>query len=199
MSKGSGGTRKANNYQPTYTELQDKVVGEIAKGEIPDYDIWSDMSYEEKELALQMAGFTGLASSDGIENGDLYIAQAREDLVSGLAENLSNMDSGYGVIDDKTYTFGYKDGTLKEVSELTNDFEGVVKDGQSFATQRNKVNSLIGDRNLLFVTETSGNNQPRYYVKNREGMKALKKYGDFEEWKGGRGEKKRDYIQDDWI
>lgn len=30
-------------------------------------------------------------------------------------------------------------------------------------------------------------------------MAALKRYGGFEEWHNGRGERHRDYIQDDWI
>lgn len=200
MSKGNGSIRSnASAPQPTYTELQDRVVSQIAKGEIPDYDIWSDMSYDEKELALELAGFTGLASEDDIDNGDLYIAESRADFVSTLADDLSNIAGGYGIMDDRYYTFGYKDGSQKEINEYTNDFEGVVKEGSSFTADKNKVNALLGDRNLLFVTRTSGSDQPKYFVKNKEGMKALKKYGNFEEWKNGRGEKRRDYIQDDWI
>ena len=34
---------------------------------------------------------------------------------------------------------------------------------------------------------------------NNKGKELFKKFGNFEEWKNGRGEIKRDYIQDDWI
>ena len=56
-------------------------------------------------------------------------------------------------------------------------------------------------RKVEAIIRSDGYNQPTYYISKgstTDGETAMRKYG-FELWKNGRGDKKRDYIQDDWI
>lgn len=47
------------------------------------------------------------------------------------------------------------------------------------------------------IIRTDAGGQPTFYLA-KGGEQRMREYG-FELWKNGRGEKKRDYIQDDWI
>ena len=69
----------------------------------------------------------------------------------------------------------------------------------SWRTAWTIIKNSLNLRNLVFILRTDGYEEPNYWVKNDVGLRLLKKYGEFEEWKNGRGEKRRDYIQDDWI
>ena len=76
MAKSSGGTRAkkpTNNSSDYLSESQyQSLVKSIAKNDIPDTDLWEQLSKEQQELALMEAGFSG-AITDELENGTVYI------------------------------------------------------------------------------------------------------------------------------
>lgn len=212
MSKGSGSTRSLSPSQSTaniaetgyYSKQQYEhlleSVGKNQEWNKSDRDIWDEMNDDQRYLALMESGFTGLSSDDDIEIGNLYYATSKKELVSWLAEQMANEATDYGSIDVMSFAIGYEDGSVKHYDSTQNDFNlSKITNNQNWETQQATVNSIIQTGKIRFILYSDAWGQPQYYVKNDKGMQLLKKYGGFEEWKKGRGEKKRDYIQDDWV
>ena len=194
----------AEYYTP---EQQYKIAEIIHKGKFVYFDdkklihVWNEvMDLEHRELTLMMAGFTGLTNEELETNGTLYFPITKEDVLSLLSEALLNEFLGYGMDDSYMFTIGYKDGTIKTYSHGDCDFtpKRPLTNYQYGRTQEKIIRSSLHLRDIAFIVMSDGYEEPVYYT-TKEGLTALKKYGDFEEWHDGRGEKQRDYIQNDWI
>lgn len=202
MAKTSGGVRnqkspnKINNDYLSESQYK-SLVDAIAKNDIPNNDLWESLSDEQQELALMEAGFTG-AITDDLSNGTVYIPAMKDDMVSRFQEDLVNEMQGYGMDDSTSWTILYKDGSKKYLNhDIENDFDGVhITKGMYKQAYTNAKNALQISK-VAAIIKTDGYDQPRYYVA-KGGEKQMHDYG-FEFWKKGRGEKKRNYIQDDWI
>ncbi len=205
MAKGSGTTRTkypsknnggGNDGYMTESQYQ-SLVDAIAKNEIPNNDLWESLSNEQQELALMEAGFSG-AITDDLDNGTVYIEEKKDTLVSWFQEDLVNEMQGYGMDDSVQWTVLYKDGSKKYLShDMENDFDSThITAGMYKQAYTNAKNALKLSQ-VAAIIKTDGYDQPRYYVA-KGGEKQMHDYG-FEFWKHGKGEKKRNYLQDDWI
>ena len=191
------------NYTP---QQQEELIRIIAKGgfvsfEMEQYQVWQDlMRLEDRELTLMMAGFTGLTNEELETFGSIYFPITKEDILSILVEALSNELQGYGMDDSTMFTIGYKDGTIVNYSHLDCDFtpKRPLTNNQSGSTQDKVIRSSLNTRDIAFLIMTDGYEEPVYYA-TKNGMATLKRYGGFEEWHNGRGERQREYIQDDWV
>lgn len=202
MAKASGGTRtktpnKEYNADGITGKQWDSLVKTIANGDIPDIDLWDELNQEQHQTILMEAGFSG-AISDDLDQGQIYLPIYKKDIVAEFQDALVNEMQGYGMDDSTSYTVLYKDGTRKYLShDMENDFEdtkiSVKMPKQSYTNAKN----ALKISNVAAIIRSDGYGQPRYYVA-KGGEQAMRDYG-FEFWKGGKGEKKRDYIQDDWI
>lgn len=214
MAKSSGGTRNKkpiNNPAATQFErnltpaLMDAIADRIAKGgyvtfERAEANAWEDMTLDERELTLMLAGFTGLTNDELDGNGTLYVPIDKKQLVEEFQEALTNEMGFHGMDDSTIFTIGYKDGSRKYLSEMENDFEDSgITTSQSSRTQWEKAKAALKLRDVAYIIRSDGYQEPNYWVNGADGMRQLKQYGGFEEWKKGRGEKSRQYIQDDWI
>ena len=215
MAKSSGGTRNKkpiNNPAATQPERyltpaqQDAIADRIAKGGIVSFsrseaEAWSEMTRDERELTLMLAGFTGLIDEDEFEDlGTIYMPIAKSALVEEFQEALANEMGFHGMDDSTTFTIGYKDGSRKYLSRDENDFDDAgITANQTSRTQWAEAKSALRLRDVAYIIRTNGYDEPNYYANGKQGMRLLKESGRFEEWKKGRGEKPRQYIQDDWI
>ena len=189
------------------TEQQDKLAEIIGKGGYVTIDdselvqVWQDvMDVDQRELTLMLAGFTGLTNEELETTGTLYFPMSKKDILDLLVEALRNEMDGYGMDDSLMFTIGYKDGSVKTFSHDYCDFSPIrpLTDNQYVSTQEKIIRSSLNLKDLSFIIMTDGYQEPTYFATKR-GLSALKNYGGFEEWHNGRGEKQRDYIQDDWI
>lgn len=186
---------------------QNKIVDIINKGGYISFEdklgnIWyNKMSLEDRELTLMLAGFTGFINIDELEDsGTIYMPIKRDNLLGTLEDNIRNYATGYGIDDSTMWIIGYSDNSIKTFSELENDLDIPELDINTSRTKINKViNSCINIQKVLFILNINGYNEPTVWIKNNKGKELFKKFGNFEEWKHGRGEIKRDYIQDDWV
>lgn len=188
-------------------EQQDAIAEIIHKGGyvcLDDkelYHVWSEiMDLEQREITLMLAGFTGLTNEELEINGTLYFPVTKDRILVELCEALRNELQGYGMIDGTMFTIGYKNGTIKTYSHDDCDFtpKHPLTNNQYGSTQERIIRSSLQLREITFIIMSDGFQEPTYYA-TKSGLPALKKYGGFEEWHNGRGEKQRDYIQDDWI
>ena len=195
---------KEDIYSP---DDQDKIADIINKGGYISFedklgDIWyNKMSLEDRELTLMLAGFTGFINKDELaESGTFYIPIERDNLLGILEDDITNYTTGYEIDDSTMWIIGYSDNSIKTFSELENDLDVPELDINTSRTKiKNVVKSCINIQKVLFILNTNGYNEPTVWIKNNKGKELFKKFGNFEEWKNGRGEIKRDYIQDDWI
>ena len=212
MSKDSGGTRSSypgkSNAAPKSYGLTggayDHLVNSIANDADwtqGDVSAWEEMDNDQRYLALMESGFSGLTGGvDDMDMGTLYYARSKKELMSSLAEEMANEVAGYGGQSTKSFTIGYKDGSIKSYSDLGSSYDlKKLTNNQGWTTQQATVSSIVKSKDINYILYQDGFSQPRYYAKNEAALNQLKKYGDFEVWKKGRGEKRRDYIQDDWI
>ena len=188
-------------------EQQDKIAEIIHKGGYVSLDenklihVWYDiMDLEQRELTLMLAGFNGLTNEELETNGTLYFPVAKVEILSLLCEALINELQGYGMDDSYVFTIGYKDGTVKTYSHDDCDFipKRPLTIYQYGRTQDGIIRSSLHLRDIAFIIMSDGYEEPIYFA-TKEGLPALKRYGGFEEWHNGVGERRRDYIQDDWI
>lgn len=173
----------------------DEVVSSIERNDNINSDIVSKMDVAQIELALMVAGFTG-AVSDDLENGTVYIPAEKEDLIREFQDELVNEMEGYG-LPDSFWTVLYKDGTRKFLDEEQNDYEDFGFTKTACKQNYNRARAALHLRDVAAIIRSDGYDQPRYFV-NKGGEQQMRDYG-FEFWQDGRGEKQRDYIQDDWI
>lgn len=166
-------------------------------------DAWGDMTTDERDLTLMYAGFTGMIDEDEYENfGTIYIPMDKKKLVEELKEQLVNDWQGYGVEESTMFTIGYKDGSRKYLSQLESDFEPSrpVTNRTTSRSASELAQGSIKLRDVAYIIRSNGYDEPNYWVANNDTAKELlRKYGNFEFWRKGRGEKRRSYIQDDWI
>ncbi len=188
-------------------EQQEKIAVAIAKGGYVSLDdkelvhVWYDiMDLEQREQTLMIAGFTGLTNEELETNGTIYFPIAKDEILSMLSEALINELQGYGMDESFMFTIGYHDGTVKTYSHGDCDFtpKRPLTNYQYGRTQDRIIRSSLHLREITFIIMSDGYQEPTYFA-TRNGLPALKRYGGFEEWHNGRGEGRRDYIQDDWI
>ena len=188
-------------------EQQDKIAEIIHKGGYVSLDdkelihVWYDMmDLEQRELTLMLAGFNGLTNEELETNGTLYFPVAKDEILSMLCEALINELLGYGMDDSYMFTIGYKDGTVKTYSHDDCDFtpKRPLTIYQYGRTQDKIIRSSLHLRDIAFIIMSDGYEEPVYFATNN-GIPTLKRYGCFEEWHNGVGERRRDYIQYDWI
>ena len=187
----------------------DEIADFIASGETRGflsfdrdmYEDWQGMTTDEKDLTLMLAGFTGMINDEYEEYGTIYMPTAKKGLVSEIEEALDNEWTGYGMEDSTVFTIGYKDGTTKRISADDNEFEPKQRITPNTSPREvwRRARAAIGMSNVAYIVRTNGYDEPSYWVANDEGKQMMKDYFGFEEWKKGRGEKRRSYIQDDWI
>lgn len=170
-----------------------------ASGDMSLPDI--ELDENQQALTLMEAGFTGAV--DDINSGMLYYPDTKKNMVELFVNDLVNEMSGMGMDDSTTYSILYNDGTRKYLSNddpsdfVNNDKirSGITKKIYSDAKNALKISKVEA------IIRSDGYNQPTYYISKgstTDGETAMRKYG-FELWKNGRGDKKRDYIQDDWV
>ena len=167
-----------------------------------DEDIWyNKLNLEERELILMQAGFTGLIDRDELEeNGTIYYPVEKDLFWGYLEDDVNNFIEGNELDDSVRWTFGYKDGSTKDFSASDNELNiPELGTSQSKSKLSSIFNKCINIQKLVYILHTDGYGEPFYWCKNELGKKLLKEYGKFEEWNNGRGELKRDYVQDDWI
>lgn len=188
-------------------EQQDKIAEIIHKGGYVSLDdkelihVWYDMmDLEQRELTLMLAGFNGLTNEELETNGTLYFPVAKDEILSMLCEALINELLGYGMDDSYMFTIGYKDATVKTYSHDDCDFtpKRPLTIYQYGRTQDNIIRSSLHLRDIAFIIMSDGYEEPVYFA-TKNGLPTLKRYGCFEEWHNGVGERRRDYIQYDWI
>ena len=201
MAKGSGGTRAKKPSKKSSDYISENqyqsLVDSINKNEIPNNDLWEQLSKEQQELALMEAAFSG-AITDDLEHGTVYIEAEKNDLVSSFQEDLVNEMQGYGMDDSTSWTILYKDGSKKYLShDMENDFDDTHITKGMFKQAYTNAKNALKISNVAAIIKSDGYEQPRYYIA-KGGEKQMRDYG-FEFWKKGRGEKKRNYIQDDWV
>ena len=188
-------------------EQQDKIAEIIHKGGYVTFEdnelvhVWNDvMDLEQRELTLMMAGFTGLTNEELETNGTLYFPVPKKDILDMLIEALNNEEAGYGMDETTMFTVGYRDGDIQVFQHGFCDLKTVrpLTDRQSGRTRDKIISISLKVQQIAFLIMTDGYEEPVYFA-TRQGLPALKKYGGFEEWHNGVGEKQRDYIQDDWV
>lgn len=212
MGKNSGNTRRStpsssspsNSPERYMTPTRmDAIADKIAKGGYVSIDdeAWVDeMTLDERELTLMLAGFTGLTNEELDENGTFYVPLDKDRLVEEFQEALSNEVAYNGMDENTFFTIGYKDGSRKYLSHDENDFDDAkITYTQSPSTQWSKAKSALKLRDVAYILRSDGYQEPNYWANGKDGLNLLKQYGGFEEWKKGRGERRRQYIQDDWI
>jgi hypothetical protein len=205
MGKQSGGTRKKgpNKASQMIDYLTDaeynSIIDDIVNKNTPN-DAWNKMSQDQRELALMEAGFSG-AISDDFDLGNIYYEVSKDSIVDFVRDDIQNrsIDDGIYFDDSISVHILYKDGKRKYIDESTNDFDDIhITDNMSYKGQKTAAQNGLKISKVAAIIRYDGYDQPRYYVaKGYESM--LKEYAGFEYWKNGRGEKKRDYIQDDWV
>ena len=201
MAKGNGGTR-GNNPRSMYGGNSDNgltparfegYVNDLASKVYPAG--WDDLDFDRRELALMESGFTGLAD-DGAEN--IMFEQTKDWAIDEAVSAIVNEQS-YGPDADKLITIGYLDGSQKEIGGLgmTVELSKPMTRNQSYKTQEGIAKSSLNTKNIgyIIVNDASGS----YYWSSEKGAPSLRNYTGMEKWTNGRGEKRRDYIQDDWI
>ena len=204
MAKGNGGTRGSNprsmygggnapvDEGMTPAQFQ-RFVNEIAGKEYPVG--WTDLDSSERELALMEAGFTGFAD-DGAEN--ILFPVSESNMIGWLTDAITNdQDYGSRANSDNYFTVGFKDGTMRSVGALGNEIELVrpITGKQSYATEQRIVRQSL--KNVAYITYNDSFRET-YWIANG-GEKQFRSDTGYEKWTNGRGEKRRDYIQDDWI
>lgn len=165
------------------------------------YEDWQAMTTDEKDLTLMLAGFTGMINDEYEDFGTIYMPTGKNGLISEIEEALDNEWTGNGMEESTVFTIGYKDGTTKTISYAENDFEPKERITPNTSSREiwRRARAAIGLRNVAYIVRTNGYDEPNYWVANDAGKAQMKEYFGFEEWKKGRGEKRRQYIQDDWI
>ena len=215
MAKASGSTRRSSpssqasaSVQPERymtPERMDAIADVISRGgyvsfERQDNEAWQDMTLDERELTLMLAGFTGLTNEELDDAGTIYVPIAKQRLVEEFQEALANEMGFNGMDDSVTFTVGYKDGSRKYLSEMENDFsDSGITPQMTSRSQWTRAKQALRLRDVAYIIRSDGYQEPNYWANGADGMQQLKQYGGFEEWKKGRGEKRRQYIQDDWI
>ena len=189
-------------------EQQEQLAQIIHKGGFVDFGqdkdlvhVWQDlMDLEERELTLMHAGFTGLTNEELESNATLYFPVEKKDILDMLFEAIDNEEAGYGMDDSTMFIVGYRDGDIKTFQHNDCDFKTVrpLTNNQSWSTHSKIISTSLKVQQIVFLMMSDGYEEPVYFA-TRQGLPMLKKYGGFEEWHNGRGEKRRDYIQDDWI
>ena len=204
MAKSNGGTRGSNpasmygggnaSVDMGMTPSQfDGMIRTIAGGDYPAG--WTDLDQASRELALMQAGFTGLASEDA---EDIMFEDKRDDILALLADNIVSDSMGYAHDDNISATIVYKDGTSREFNALQNDFDIGSAGRSSSHGLYDRAYRGMDRRNISYVTYSDSGNS-RYYANGEDGMSRLKKDTGYEKWTNGRGTRRRDYVQDDWI
>lgn len=169
------------------TESQyQSLVDAIAKNEIPNNDLWESLSNEQQELALTKAGFSG-AISDDLENGTVYIAKNKNDLVPVFQDDLVNKMQGLGLDDSVEWTVLYKNGSKKHLNALENDFDDSHITASMYKQAYTNAKGALKLSQVAAIIHTDGYGQPWYYVA-KGGEKQMSDYG-FEFWKHGKREK----------
>ena len=188
-------------------EQQYKLAEIIHKGGYVAFEnnelvrVWNDvMDLDHRELTLILAGFTGLTNEELETHDTLYFPVPKKDLLDLLIECLRNELAYYGMDEIMMFTIGYRDGSIKTYSHNDCDFtpKRPLTNNQYSSTQEKIIRSSLHIRNIDFINMSDGYEEPVYFA-TKEGLPDLKKYGGFEDWHNGRGEKQRDYIQDDWL
>ncbi len=180
MAKASGGTRKSSpksNNNDFITQSQyESLVDAIAKNDIPNNDLWEQLSKEQQELALMEAGFSGVITDD-LENGTVYVQATKDELVSNFQEDLVNEMQGYGMEDSTMWTILYKDGSKKYLDhDNYNDFDNVhITKGMYKQAYTNAKNALQLSK-VAAIIKSDGYDQPKYYVA-KGGEKQMHDYG----------------------
>lgn len=187
-----GNNAPAANYPAWMSDAGWKaVLDELAINEYPMG--WQDIDPDHRELALMEAGFNGLAD-DGAE--DIIAEISKDSMRSYIQDTLLNQWTDWEVDNDIMITVGYKDGRnlvneeIQPAKPLTNR--------QSYSTQRKILDQTVFGRNVDFVM-VSGPWGSEYWAQGQSGADRIKAYTGYEKWTNGRGTKRRDYIQDDWI
>lgn len=188
------------NLEYIHDEEEKAAVKAIFNGDNVDNNYWESLDEGHRLLLLQEAGFSGLIGDD-FEMGQLYYPQEKERLLSVLEEAIINEnDERYGMDETQSWAVGYTDGSIRYLNHgLDNDFEMKLSDNQLLGTQYKNARRIIRENKIQWILFSDGYDPPRYWAKNSEALASLKKYGGFEAWVDGVGEKKRDYLKDDWV
>lgn len=212
MSKNSGNTRTSSPsqgwqpdaYEAASEERINAMIDSIHKhGDIyfdrEDMRVWDAMDTDERELMLMQAGFTGMTDMSSGELSVIHKSNIKV-LLAQAEEALVNDWEGYNGSTDNSFAIGYKDGTVKYVDDMSGHFEAPANLARlSSSGKYAAARKMIGNtRNVAFVTNNNSETT-EYAHDTKSGNAMLKKFTGWEEWKGGRGEKRRNYIQDDWV
>lgn len=154
---------------------------------------WDEIDPDSRELALMQSGFTGLAN-EGAD--DIIFESTKEQMQNLISDELLNYWEGTSArsFEDMSITVGYKDGrtaTNEEIQPVR-----PITDRQSYSTQKNIINQSVTGKDVSFVM-VQGSWGSQYWA--ARGDEHINQYTGYEKWTRGRGTKRRDYVQDDWI
>lgn len=200
--------KKQEIYDDRFSDVENKIINKLANGgriewDEDEHDAWEEMDKDTRELMLMVSGFTGLTNDDELEDvGTIYTAIDKKEMFTELIEQMVNYVTKYGMDDSYSYHILYNDNKIIHVSE--DNFEYEFDDtkynrGTSWKTAETLVKKLLKQRNIECILCQNGYGEPYYWCKDDFALARLQKYGGFEYWENGRGEKRRNYIQDDWI
>ena len=203
MAKGNGGTRVSNpsnmygggnasveSFPAWMSEAGwNDVLNDLQAENYPSG--WQDIDPDHRELALMEAGFTGLAS-DGAE--DIITEVSKDHILSYVSDEILNRWLGQEGSNDIMITVGHTDGKTYTDEEIEPSRK--ITDRQSYATQKNIIKQTMTGRDVSFVL-VQGPWGSNYWA--AKGNDHIQQHTGYERWKNGRGEKRRDYVQDDWI
>lgn len=207
MAKGNGGTRASTpksiyggdntpaDIGMTPAQFQSRFVDTIANGEYPAG--WDELDDASRELALMEAGFSGWAD-DGAET--IVFEDSKESILSAARDAIINdFTFGEGSNNDTNITVAYKDGTIKQIGALGSEIELIrpLSSNQSASTQSRIAMQSLRTKDIAFVTYNDSWRETAWIAKGGEAQ--FIRYTGYEKWTNGRGTKRRDYIQDDWI
>lgn len=204
---GGGASQQVDKFlQPAQMDRLAEIISKGGYVSIDDRElaeVWTeDMTLEEKELTLMLAGFTGMINEELEEHGTMYFPMDKKELVDMLVEQIDNELLGYGMEDSTMFTVGYKDGTRKYLAKYDDDFTENIKvtNNTSGSERTRREKAALKLSQVAYIIKSDGYDEPQYWVApDSDSQWLLKQYGNFEFWKKGRGEKRRSYIQDDWI
>lgn len=152
---------------------------------------WDDIDPDHRELALMQSGFSGLANNGA---DDIIFESTKEQMSRLVTDTLLNNWETNSWDMDYMLTVGYKDGSMRVNEEVVPT--RAITERQSVKTQFGIVDKTLFGKNVAYVTFSTpfGAN---YW--SARGDDTILKHTGYEKWTRGRGTKRRDYVQDDWI
>ncbi len=168
---GSGGGGNERREKDDLAYLVDKIVSEeFTFGETYDkkaYDIWDNLSDEERIEVLKRAKYTGMIQGDDVNDFSFYKQDTKEDMVLRVQDQLENVASGYDMEDTNMYMVKIKGHSVIDTRDL------------------HKPLTKAQIKNIEWISADGGLSSYSYYSKNEAAHNDMMKHMNFHEFKNG--------------